>query len=240
MGGGPASHASTLKSLCDSLSVSKEVGRRSRGRRKRGCKLGRCQSSTAFLIPAASWLPPGSLVLTGVFSNLPPPTVLEQSGSANDWLGRSCCNVLSAKNWVRRPGDGSSRRRIFEFTGQALTRQVFGRLSHWSPSVLGIKNIPKSFTNPQQIDVSWDCLTLKTSNVPTMQMGFELLYQAIFFHLFTQLLLSHLCAQSRITPRMLIKRDTCTIHYFETTKTECSHQEATCVAIQNSYKHFSL
>jgi len=64
---GPLSHASTLKSLCDSLVVSKEVGRRSKGG-KRGCKLGRCQSSTAFLIPAASWLPPGSLVLTGSFS----------------------------------------------------------------------------------------------------------------------------------------------------------------------------
>lgn len=67
---------------------------------KQVCKLGRCQSSTAFLIPAASWLPPGSLVLTGAFLNLHPPTVPEQSGSTNDWLGRSSCDVLSAKNWV--------------------------------------------------------------------------------------------------------------------------------------------
>lgn len=42
-------------------------GRKSKGR-KWGCKLRCCQSSKAFLIPTASWLPPGSLVLTGTFS----------------------------------------------------------------------------------------------------------------------------------------------------------------------------
>lgn len=115
-GGGPASRASALKCLCDSLSVLEEVWRG----RKRGCKRGRRRSSTAFLIPASSWLPPGSLVLTGAFSHLPLRTVLEPSGSANEWLGRSCRSVLSAGSWVSRPGGGSSRRRVFCFLQDEL------------------------------------------------------------------------------------------------------------------------
>lgn len=97
------------------------------GGRKQGCKLGRCQSSTAFLILAASWLPPGSLVLTGAFSNLPPPTVPEQSGSTNDWLGRSSCNVLSARNWVlgEEKGRWEQQRACFRFTGLASTKTSF-------------------------------------------------------------------------------------------------------------------
>lgn len=61
--------------------------RRLGGEAGEGCKLGRCQSSTAFLFLAASWLPPGSLVLTGSFF---------ESASSN------CAGAIWLNKWLDR------------------------------------------------------------------------------------------------------------------------------------------
>lgn len=172
--------------------------------RKWGCKLGCCQSSTAFLIPKASWLPPGSLVLAGTFSifllQLCWSNLAQQM---TGWLGRSCCNILSAKDWVlsRENRWCEQQKACFRFTELALTKTGLWQMVPWVTfCVEYTTKKKKSSTNPQQTSISWDYLTLKawsqfcrqiwqTCQLKTailwlckgMKAGSELLHQALLF-----------------------------------------------------------